>query len=85
MIAPQRAKMTKKAEGAWLAMTARGNVTHHERAAAMVSCCLVTAKKLMAPTEMAMTSHPEGLVPSEWPRTPAIAARTLGSTSSLEP
>ena len=83
MMTPRKAKMTKKAERASPAMTARGNATHHEWVAAMASRCPVTAKKLMAPTEMAMASHPEGLVPSEWPRNPAIAARTLGPTSSV--
>ena len=84
MMAPRKAKMTKKAERASPAMTARGNATHHERAAGVASRCPVTAKKVMAPMEMAMASHPEGLVPSEWPRNPAIAARTLGPTSSLD-
>ena len=83
MMAPRKAKMTRKAGRASPTMTARGNATHHERAAVMASRCPVTAKKAMALTEMAMASHPEGLGPSEWQRNPAIAARTLGPTSSF--
>ena len=65
------------------AMTAQGDATNHERAVAMESRCLPTAKKAMAPTEMAMVSHLEGPAWSEWPRNSAIAARILGPTSSL--
>ena len=84
MMAPRIAKMTKKAERASPTLTTRGNATHHERTAAMASRCPVTAKKVMAQTERAMASHPDGLVPSESRRNPAIAARTLGTTSSLD-
>ena len=84
MMAPPKAKMTKKAERASPAMTALGKATHHEKAVVMASRCPVTAKKVMAPTEMAMASPSEGLVLSEWPQNPAIAAQTLGPTSSLD-
>ena len=82
IMAPRKAKMIRV--GQPLAMTARGNATHHEQAAAMASRCPVTAKKVIAPTEVVMVSHPEGLVPSKWQRNPAIAAQTLGLTSSLD-
>ena len=61
MMAPRKAKMAKKAQRASPAMTARGNATHHEQAAVMAYARPVTAKKVVAPTEMAMVSHPECL------------------------
>ena len=84
MMGPRKKKMTKKAERTSPPMTAWGNATHHEPVAVMVYRCPVTAKKAMVPTEMVMASHPDGLGPSEWLQNPAIAARTLGLTSSLD-